>query len=258
MLSAYAKNEWLTIIVVGVCVAVSLVLLGYWPGAVATAVVVFLLLMFFRDPERRTPTHRGIVVAPADGKVSSIHTLDHFEPFDGPAVCVRIFMSVFDVHVNRCACHGKVASISHQPGAHRNTLNPESAEDNESMTTVFVHPVKGHPVAVVRQVAGLLARTIYNGLQVDQVVQRGQKMGIIKLGSTSELYLPATLLPEVKVEQGQKVLAGITVLAAITPLESQTPPALSPKIKLFREPLVEDDGTASVFAADDEDDDSSD
>ncbi len=199
-------------------------------------------------PSGSVPSHRGIVVAPADGKISSIHELDHFEPFDGPAICVRIFMSVFDVHINRCPCHGMVREITHQPGAHKNTLKPESAEDNESMTTLFVHPVRSHPVAAVRQIAGLLARTIHNGLSVGQVVQRGQKMGIIKLGSTSELYLPAALQPEIKVKQGQKVQAGLTVLASVVPLEQGQ--EMSPAIKLFKQPLVEDDGSASVFEGD--------
>ncbi len=220
MLSGDAKKEWLTIFAVGACIGASLVLLGYWPAAVIVGLLTLALVLFFRDPDRRTPSHRGVVVAPSDGTVSSIHELEHFEPFGGPAVCVRIFMSVFDVHINRCPCHGKVASITEKAGRFRNTLNPEAAEDNQSVTTLLVHPVKNHPVAAVRQIAGLLARTIHNSLREEQVVQRGQRMGLIKLGSTTELYLPMTLLPEVQVRQGQKVLAGLSVLANVTPLEA--------------------------------------
>ena len=113
-----------------------------------------------------------------------------------------------------------MSDLSYQEGNHGNTLNPASIEDNESMTTLLIHPAKGHPVAAVRQVAGLLARTIHNALHVGQVVQRGQRMGIIKLGSTTELYLPATLQPVVRVERGQKVQAGVTVLASVTPLDA--------------------------------------
>lgn len=248
MLSPFAKKEWLTIIAVGLCFAVSMFLLGYWPLAVVAVLVTVAILTFFRDPERRVPSQRNAVVAPADGKVSSVHEVEHFPPFDGPATCVRIFMSVFDVHINRCPCHGKIATITHQPGAHRNTLNPESAEDNESMTTVMVHPVKGHPIAAVRQIAGLLARTIHNGLRPEQVVQRGQRMGIIKLGSTSEVYLPHTLAPELQIRQGQKVLAGLTVLATVTPLDPSE--GLSPQITLFQNAGTDEDGSASVFAQD--------
>ncbi|MEM1108374.1 MAG: phosphatidylserine decarboxylase [Planctomycetota bacterium] len=229
----------------------SLVLLDYWPAAVLVGLATIAVLSFFRDPDRQVPSPRNIAVAPADGKISSIHDVEHFPPFDGPAVCVRVFMSVFDVHLNRCPCHGKVASITHQLGNHGNTLNPESIEDNESMTTLFVHPVKQHPVAAVRQVAGLLARTIHNALRDEQVVQRGQRMGIIKLGSTTELYLPLTLRPEVKVQQGQKVLAGITVLAEVTPLDPAE--GLPPQIKLFtaNRPATDEDGEPSVFAEED-------
>ena len=246
-LSSFAKREWLTILIVGFCVGLSLVLLGQWPWAIAVAAAVLALLSFFRDPKRITPAQRGVAVAPADGVVSSIHELENFPPFDGPAVCVRVFMSVFDVHVNRCPCHGLVREITHQPGAHKNTLKPESAEDNESKTTLLVHAVKGHPVAAVRQIAGLLARTIHNDLNVGQVVQRGQKMGIIKLGSTTELYLPLTLQPQVKVKQGQKVQGGLTVLASVVPVDADR--ELSPQIKIFDQPVVEEDGSASVFSA---------
>ncbi len=145
MLSPDARNEWLTLLVIGLLVGVSLVLLGYWPLAVAVAVVIIALLLFFRDPNRQVPNYRNVAVAPSDGTVSSVHELDRFEPFDGPAVCVRIFMSVFDVHINRVPCHGRVASMSHQPGAHGNTLNPKSAEDNESMTTAPGPPRQGPP-----------------------------------------------------------------------------------------------------------------
>ena len=220
MLSRSAKRECLTLAATGGMVAAALGLRGHWIMAVVAVVVTLALLLFFRDPERRIPSQRGAVVAPADGTISSIHRLDHFEPLNGPAVCVRIFMSVFDVHINRCPCHGKIASITPRAGKYRNTLNPEAAEDNTSNTLLMVHPVKEYPVAVVRQIAGLLARTIHCDLEVGQVVQRGQRLGLIKLGSTTEVYLPDTLGPTVHVAQGQKVAAGITVLATVSTRDS--------------------------------------
>jgi phosphatidylserine decarboxylase len=219
MLSSYAKREWLVVIVVTVLLFVSAALLGWWWALPIPVLVSLPLLWFFRDPPRRVPSQRAVAVAPSDGRVSSIHEVEHFEPFGGPAVCVRIFMSVFDVHVNRVPCHGSVASVTHKPGKHLNTLRPQSAEDNETVTTVFIHPTRHHPVAAVRQVAGLLARTIYNALYEGQVAQRGQRMGIIKLGSTTELYLPISLQPQVQVVKGQRVYGAITVLASVTPLE---------------------------------------
>ncbi|MEM6458107.1 MAG: phosphatidylserine decarboxylase [Planctomycetota bacterium] len=247
-LSPYAKNECLAIVAVGLCVGLSLALLGWWPAAAVAATATVALLLFFRDPDRSPPAERGAVVAPADGRVSSVHELEHFPPFDGPARCVRVFMSVFDVHLNRCPCHGQVASVTHQPGRHGNTLNPASIEDNESVTTLLVHPVKGHPVAAVRQVAGLLARTIHHALPEGKVVQRGQRLGLIKLGSTTELYLPLTARPDIQVDVGQKVLAGVTVLARVTPVDPAD--RLSPQIKLLRTTATNDDGSPSIFAED--------
>jgi len=215
MLSRSAKTECLTLAAAGGMVAVALGLYGHWVVAVVAVAVTVALLLFFRDPERRIPSDRGAVVAPADGKISSIHKLEHFAPLDGPAVCVRIFMSVFDVHINRCPCHGKISTITPRAGKYRNTLNPEAAEDNTSNTLLMVHPVKGYPVAVVRQIAGLLARTIHCDLEPGQVVQRGQRLGLIKLGSTTEVYLPESLSPSIRVAQGQKVAAGTTVLATV-------------------------------------------
>lgn len=247
MLSGQAKPEWLAILAVGAMLSVSLLLLGYWPAAILVGLGAVTLTLFFRDPNRQIPAHRGVMIAPADGTVSSVHDLEHFEPFDGPAVCVRIFMSVFDVHINRCPGHGRVKWITYSPGKHRNTLNPEAAEDNESKTTLFVHPVKGHPVFAVRQIAGLLARTIHNTLNDDQVVQRGQRMGLIKLGSTTELYLPASLRPEITVKRGQKVLAGLSVLANITPVDAGHRPQVGPlQYKLSPERPAEEGST--VFA----------
>lgn len=219
MLSSYGKNEWLTIIAVGLLLTIACVLLGWWVVAGLVVVATLAVLSFFRDPPRRTPHQRNVVVAPADGKVSSIHTLDHFEPLAGPATCVRIFLSVLDVHVNRSPCHGLVSQILYKPGAHMNALNPDSAEANESNLIVMLHPQKKYPVAAVRQVAGLLARTIACAAKEGDILQRGQKIGMIKLGSTTELYLPADLHPQVVVELGQKVKGGVTVLAHTTSKE---------------------------------------
>ena len=135
-------------------------------------------------------------------------------------------MSVLDVHIDRRATVRSPAS-STRPGSHGNTLNPASMADNESVTTLLVHPTRGHPVAVVRQIAGLLARTIHNALSEGQVVQRGQKMGIIKLGSTTELYLPTSANVTVRVREGEKVKAGVTVLASVEPAVADVPPGVA-------------------------------
>jgi phosphatidylserine decarboxylase len=216
MLSPYAKNEWITIAVIGLLMTIASVVVGWWWLVFFILPITAALLAFFRDPNRKTPSQRGAMIAPADGRISSIHEVDHFAPFDGPATCIRIFLSVLDVHINRSPCHGHVKSVTHKPGDHKNALNPTSAETNESNLIVLIHPIRRHPLAAVRQVAGLLARTIACGVSEGDVVQRGQRIGIIKLGSTTELYLPADLDPKVAVQQGQAVYAGLTVLATVT------------------------------------------
>ena len=217
MLSGYAKREWATILGIGAMLAASLAAVGLWALAAVALLVAAAAAAFFRDPERRTPTQRGVVVAPADGRVSSIHRVEPFEPFGGPAVCVRIFLGVLDVHVTRSPCHGIVQSVSHRPGDHLSALNPDSLESNESLTMALLHPTRRHPVAVVRLVAGPLARTIVCGTQVERTLQRGQRFGIIKLGSTVELYLPESARPEVTVKRGQRVTGGLTVVAQVNP-----------------------------------------
>jgi len=221
MLSKYAKNEWLAIIVIAALLSASLALVQLWWLATLVIVLAVVTLLFFRDPDRPMPTQRNIVVAPADGKVTSVHELEHFEPLEGPATCVRIFLSVFDVHVNRSPCHGQVRSITHTPGKHGNALNPDSVEDNENNLIVLEHPIRGHPVAAVRQVSGMIARTIACGVEEGQTLQRGQRIGMIKLGSTTELYLPAKLHPQIQVREGDRVQGGVTVLAHVSPPENK-------------------------------------
>ncbi len=218
-LSSYGKREWMSAFVIGLVAVVASLAMGWWPLAIVALLAVFAVACFFRDPTRQTPSQRGAVVSPADGRVSSVHRVEHFEPFDGPATCVRVFMSLLDVHVNRSPCHGLVESIRHKDGKHINALNPESAEVNESNLVVLTHPAHGHPVAAVRQVAGVLARKIVCGVTEEQIVQRGQRIGLIKFGSTTELYLPDQLQPQVVVKQGQRVQGGVTILAHVaTPL----------------------------------------
>eukprot|EP00752_Nemacystus_decipiens_P015987 g14292.t1 len=219
MLSKHAKQECITIAAVGFMLGVAVVLIGLWWLLVLILPATFALLAFFRDPERRTPTQRGVMVAPSDGRISSIHDIEHFGPLDGPATCVRIFMSVLDVHINYSPYHTAVESIAHTPGEHLNTLKPESAEDNENNLLVLVHPNRQYKMAAVRQVAGMLARTIVCHVHEEQVIQRGQRIGLIKLGSTTELYIRKDLSPRLQVKEGQRVTGGVTVVAQITPKE---------------------------------------
>ena len=244
MLSGYGKREWSTILAIGLMFTITCLIVGWWWSTIPIVLITVALLSFFRDPPRRVPNQRSVVVSPADGRISSIHQVDHFEPFDGPATCVRVFLSVLDVHINRSPCHGVVEFTRHQAGKHLNALNPRSAEVNESMLMLLVHPVRRHPVAAVRQVAGLLARTIVCAVDDGQVLQRGQRFGMIKLGSTTELYLPAFSDPEILVGQGDRVVAGVTLLARVSAPPSTESIQGEELASVESDPLPQDDETA--------------
>jgi len=224
MLSTYAKREALAIIAMGVMLATTTAVMHWWLISGGLGVLTLLVVAFFRDPDRSVPTQRGAVVAPSDGRVSSIHEVDAFEPFGEKAICIRLFLSLLDPHVTRSPCHAIVTAIHEKPGPRGNALRPESPEHNASVSLVLEHPVRRHPVAVVRHIAGLFARTLHVAVREQQIVQRGQKTGIIKLGSTVEVYLPQSLAPRIAVEEGQRVRGGEAVIAYIAGKPGGRPP----------------------------------
>lgn len=170
------------------------------------------LFYFFRDPPRRVPEPPEAIVAPADGKIVEVTRLDHYDFFDGPAVRIGIFLSIFNVHINRAPYAGTVVELNYQPGEFLNALRPDSALRNESMWIGFAVPDSPHIRFAVRQISGAIARRIVCPLQPGQTVPRGQKFGMIKLGSRTELILPADAV-EVLAWHGDKVKAGSDIIA---------------------------------------------
>ena len=223
MFARYAFKEWVSTLLTTAMLVAACCISGVWYLSILPIGVCLFILYFYRDPERKPPPQRNVAVSPADGKISSIHEIEHYEPFDGPAVCIRIFLNVFNVHVNRAPMHARVTAVTPKAGKYMNAANPQSAEDNASNLIVLTHPVHGHPVAAVRQVAGLLARTIYCAVKPEMMIQRSQRIGMIKLGSTTELYLPKDLLETVEVREGQIVIGGQTVLAKVNNPKREDP-----------------------------------
>lgn len=215
MLSRYGRREWISVVAIGLLFTGTFLYIQWWLAAIVATVVSIAVLSFFRDPHRRIPSDRNILVSPADGRVTSVHELEYFEPFGGSALCIRIFLSVLNVHVNRSPCHGIVDSLKRQSGSHLSALNPMAADKNEWSLMVLRHPTCDKPIAAVRQIAGKLARTIVCRVQENQILQRGQRFGMIVLGSTTELYVPTNLRPHPNVAKGQKVAGGRTILAHI-------------------------------------------
>jgi phosphatidylserine decarboxylase len=182
---------------------------------VATLVVVGgLIVWFFRDPPRRVPTESGLVVAPADGTVVAVDEIAHDEFVGGPAVQIGIFLSIFNVHVNRAPVAGRVVGIRYRAGKYLNALRPESARENEQLSVRMQETVAPYRRYVVRQIAGAIARRIVCWVKPGDELGRGDKFGMIKLGSRTELVLPREAGLTIRAKLGDKVKAGLTVLAA--------------------------------------------
>jgi len=183
--------------------------------AVIPGVMFALIVYFFRDPSRTIPQEADAIVSPADGTIAEITTLEHYDFFDGPAIRIGIFLSIFNVHVNRSPRQARVVAMHYKPGEFLNAMNPESAIRNEYMWIGLEEVAEPRRKLAVRAISGLIARRIVCVLKPGQTVQRGEKFGMIKLGSRTELILPAGGV-EVELKVGQKVQAGSTVMARYT------------------------------------------
>lgn len=182
--------------------------LGCWIVSSLLLIVLFLVLNFFRDPERVIPQEAHVAVSPADGKVIKITTMpDPLTGEDRTAICV--FMNVFNVHVNRMPVAGRVARISYFGGKFVNASFDKASTDNER-NAVLVEDAEGKTWTMV-QIAGLIARRIICWAEAGDSLARGQRFGLIKFGSRVDLYIPNNY--EAAVRIGEKVFAGQTVLA---------------------------------------------
>ncbi|HEY5314846.1 MAG TPA: phosphatidylserine decarboxylase [Pirellulales bacterium] len=183
----------------------------WWPLALLPGVVLVWLISFFRDPRRPIPAEPGLVLAPADGKVAEVTPLDYDEFVGGPAVRIGIFLSIFNVHINRAPLAARAIRLRYWPGKFLNALNPASAWQNENMWIGLEEEAPPHRRLIVRQIAGLFARRIVCDLRPGERLAAGAKFGMIKLGSRTELIVPAEgFAPAVAV--GQHVAAGTTVI----------------------------------------------
>lgn len=183
----------------------------FWYLAPLAAIPLFLVVYFFRDPHRAIPQGPGLLVSPADGKVVEITPLEHDEFIGGPAVRVAIFLSLFNVHVNRAPCAARVIKLRYSPGRFISALDPECALYNEFMWIGLEEEDAPHRRMALRQVAGQVARRIVCDLRPGQVLQRGEKIGMIKLGSRTELILPAEGL-QIDVHVGQHIKGGCDLI----------------------------------------------
>jgi phosphatidylserine decarboxylase len=182
----------------------------------------FLLLFlctvaFFRDPERAVPADENLIVAAADGAVMDIVEVNENEVLKTKTRRVGIFLSIFDVHTNRAPIDGRVIYRRHRPGLFLDARRPDCSEKNESMTWAFENP---RVTVVVRQITGAIARRIVAWANVGDELKKGERFGMIRFGSRTELYLP--LEAELLVKTGDHVLGGSTVIARLPGVASAT------------------------------------
>jgi len=187
-----------------------------WLGVVATAWCAY----FFRDPERITPLRAGLVISPADGRISSIEKVIPPPELDlerEPTTRISVFMNVFDVHVNRSPLDAKIAKITYIPGVFLNAELDKASEDNERQAFTL-ELADGAKLGVV-QIAGLIARRIVKFVGEGERLTAGQRLGLIRFGSRVDLYLPKGTAALVAI--GQYAIAGETVLADLTSPEGE-------------------------------------
>jgi phosphatidylserine decarboxylase len=180
---------------------------GGWAWASIPILLAAFFLWFFRDPQRQIPAGDGLIVSPGDGLVTE--TVSITTPH-GPRQRISIFLSVFDVHVNRAPIGGILSEVRYQKGQYLNAMNPASADRNEQNIVT----VSGEGFEVTfKQIAGLLARRIVFNHGKGDTVERGQRVGLIKFGSRVDVVVPAEA--ELRVKVGERVRGGASVLAVM-------------------------------------------
>jgi phosphatidylserine decarboxylase len=186
-------------------------LLGLKFFALLLLAATFCICLFFRDPDRVIPNVEGAVVSPADGKIIVATRVENSAFSDGPCMKISIFMTIFNVHVNRMVTAGEVTDVAYFPGKFHSADKSKASLENEH-NAVFLKTDSGVNLCVV-QIAGLIARRIICEVQKGDRLKRGQKFGLICFGSRLDVYLPEDF--QVKVAVGDKVKAGASILGQL-------------------------------------------
>lgn len=186
----------------------------WWVVESVVLVLAIWLLVFFRNPERNGPRGDRYVIAPADGKIVSTVETDEPAFLHTRALRISIFMSVFDVHVNRYPVSGTVAYRHYNAGQFLHAAADKASLENEQSSIGIEGP---HGLVLVRQIAGLIARRIVTDANVGDAAAQGTRLGMIRFGSRVDVYVPLTARPASRVQVGDRVAAGATVLAEYAP-----------------------------------------
>lgn len=181
-----------------------------WALAAGLSVLALSIIAFFRDPERHGPKGRDLILAPADGKVIEITPAEETSYLKGEALRVSIFLSLFDVHINRYPVSGSVEHRAHEQGRFEPAWRSSASHSNERTTTGIAFDGGS---LLVNQIAGLAAKRIVNYAEIGDDVEQGERMGLIRFGSRVDVYMPKNV--ELNVELGQRAAGGVTILARL-------------------------------------------
>lgn len=200
-------REGIPYIAVPLVVSVAAAVFGFWYVSLLFLVVTGFMAFFFRNPERTPPDDPNLVVAPADGKITRIKPV---APEAGSPTLVSIFLSPFDVHINRAPIGGKIVDVVYSPGKFLMATNEKASLVNEQNSLT----IEGPKITVVcKQIAGILARRVVCWRQKGDMLSLGERFGMIKFSSRTDVILPANV--EVTVTEGTRVKGGTTVIGRI-------------------------------------------
>jgi phosphatidylserine decarboxylase len=208
----------------GLAALAALVHWAFWVPLALLAVVWLEVVLFFRDPERQVPADPAALVSPADGTVTHVGEVDEPDFPGGRAFRVSIFLSIFNVHVNRVPRAGRVTALRYFAGSFLDARDPESARQNEQLWIDLEETDRPRPLRV-KQISGAVARRIVCRLRPGETVRKGERLGMIKFGSRTDVLVPAGEPLEVQVKVGDKVKGGATVLLRFPDGTAFTPQA---------------------------------
>ena len=211
----FAKYGYRELIIFSVLFGALAVIIGslvWWPLAVVFGVPFCIVVWFFRDPHRTVPDEEGALVSPADGTITDITEVENAEFIDGPATRIGIFLSILSVHINRAPCAGRVSYIKYHEGKFIAAMRPGASSDNEANSVGMILPDRNDEKILVKQISGAIARRIVCACRVGDGLGRGERFGMIKFGSRTELFVSRALQFDATVSVGQKVRAGACIV----------------------------------------------
>jgi len=188
--------------------AIVAIILGYWPIGLLFGVLTAFMAFFFRDPRREPPTDENVVVSPADGRVTRVQRVD--QESDDSATLVSIFLSPFDVHINRAPIAGEITRVAYMKGKFLIATDETASVVNEQNSLT----IEGEKITVVcKQIAGILARRIVCWKHAGERVALGERFGLIKFSSRTDIVMPANVT--VSVKKGDRVKGGTSIIGRI-------------------------------------------